>query len=84
MSNFLQDNKAEMLRYAEYISGEINDFQTIKAYMNNRVGQIKLDARQTAMLERWQFIYNQLSSGKYSDEEVRLQVMVDWTVSWIC
>ena len=75
MKTFLSENKADLIRRAEWITQQTDDYQTIKAYMNARMGDISLNNRQQHKLERWQFIYNQLSTGKYTEQEVRQQLM---------
>lgn len=80
MSNFLTDNKAAMLRYAEHVTEMTNDYQTIKAFMSARAGDIKLSAKQQEKMKRWQFVYDQLSSGKFTEKEVRQQLMVHFNI----
>jgi hypothetical protein len=43
--------------------------------MTNRVNEFTLSPMQEFKLKRYQFIYDQLSSGKYSDKEVREMTM---------
>lgn len=75
MKNFLQVNKAEIIRRAEWIATQTNDFQTIKAYMQARIRDIDLSAEQKEKLKRWQFVYDQSSSGNYTESEIRQQLM---------
>jgi hypothetical protein len=73
--NFLQQNKDDLIARAEWMAEQTNDLQMLKAYMHARVKDIKLSAGQKEKLKRWQFVYDQISSGKYTDKEVRLQLM---------
>lgn len=51
------------------------DWQTIKAYLNNRLGEaFELTAEQQKKLTRYKYIYDQLSSGKYTEQEVVSQL----------
>ncbi len=79
MSESLNDlllTKAQQVRNAaEILIDKTRDWQVIKQYMCNRVKEIKLTATQEKKKERYQYIYNQLVSGKYSDHEVITQVM---------
>lgn len=50
------------------------DWQLIKQYVNNRIDKIKLNDRQQQKLQRYQFVYNQLSSGKYTEQNVLSQL----------
>lgn len=50
------------------------DWQVIKAYLNNRLVDLELTDIQQKKLERYQFVYNQLVSGKYTDQEVISQL----------
>lgn len=63
--------KAEQIRSAaESLMSNTRDWQVIKQFMCNRLKDIKLTQEQEKKLERYQFIYNQLVSGKYTDAEV--------------
>lgn len=51
------------------------DWQTIKAYLSNRLGEaFELTETQQKKLTRYKFIYDQLSSGKYTEQEVVSQL----------
>lgn len=78
--NFLQENKDAIIARAEWMAEQTNDIETLKAYLKGRMDDIKLTERQEVKLKRWQFIYDQLSSGKYTEHEVRLQVMEKFQV----
>ena len=74
--------KAESVRAgADLISDRTMDWQLIKQYMTNRHKELVLTADQQRKLERYQFIYNQLVSGKYTDRDVVLQLKKLFNVS---
>ncbi len=58
----------------EILVSKTRDWQVIKEYMNNRLGKMQLTKMQQDKLERYQYIYNQLIGGKYSETEVVYQV----------
>lgn len=67
--------KAEQVRHnAEILFAETNDWQVIQKYLCNKLKDIELTATQQKKLDRYQFIYNQLVSGNYTDNEVLQQV----------
>lgn len=78
--NFIQKNNLELVARMEYITEQTNDLQTIRAYMSNRFENIRLTDQQEFKLKRWQFIYDQLSSGKYTEKEVRHQVVTHFRI----
>ncbi len=50
------------------------DWQIIKQFLCNRINDFELLPRQVKKLERYQYIYNQLVNGRYTDQEVVHQV----------
>lgn len=60
----------QVMASAELLASETNDWQTIQAYMTRRLHDIQLTEVQQAKLARYEFIYNQLVSGKYTESEV--------------
>lgn len=63
--------KAEQISNAtELLLSKTKDWQVIKQYLCNRLEEIKLTTKQQEKLERYQFIYNQLISGKWSQADV--------------
>lgn len=63
--------KANQIREAsEMLIEKTLDWQVIKKFMVNRFDDIVLTAQQKKKLERYQFIYNQLCDGKYTDSQV--------------
>lgn len=63
--------KADQVAYAtQLLSDKTRDWQVIKAYISNRLSEMPLTDEQKKKLDRYQFIYNHLVSGKYSEQEV--------------
>lgn len=73
---------SEQVSYAaELLIAEKQDWQLIKMYLANRLKDMPLTTGQKSKLERYQFIYNQLVSGKYTNPEVVSQVKKLYSVS---
>jgi hypothetical protein len=66
----LKNHVARLIVATDHMVSSTKDWQTIREYLVNRVNEIKLSPAQQAKLERYQFMYNQLVSGKYTDAEV--------------
>ncbi|MES2457232.1 MAG: hypothetical protein V4594_16880 [Bacteroidota bacterium] len=63
--------KSEQVRAgAALLVGKTRDWQVIKQYLSNRLNEMELTGDQQSKLERYQFVYNQLVSGKYTKPEV--------------
>ncbi len=63
--------KAEQVRSgAALLMSKTRDWQVIKQYLSNRLNELELTDDQQNKLSRYQFIYNQLVSGKYTKPEV--------------
>jgi hypothetical protein len=71
----LQEKAAQVSSAANLIVEKTRDWQMIKLYISNRVEEIKLTPTQAAKLLRYQYIYNQLVSGRYTEQEIINQVM---------
>lgn len=56
------------------IAEHTSDWQLIRDYISNRIDGLKLTAKQQEKLKRYQFVYNQLSTGRYIDKEVVSQL----------
>ena len=68
--------KAEQIQAStNLLLQKTNDWQTIKAYLSNRLSEDFLTDDQKLKKDRYQYIYNQLVSGKYTDLEICNQVM---------
>lgn len=72
----LLQKRATQLSYAtELLYDKTRDWQMIREYMCNRLKDSKLTETQQLKLQRYQFIYNQVVSGRYTDQEVISMVM---------
>jgi hypothetical protein len=78
----LEQTAMQIATSAELMAQEINDWQTIQNYISRRIAGITLNAQQQRKLERYQFIYNQLVSGKYKEQEVVEMVQESWRISY--
>lgn len=68
-------NKAEQIsRAAEIIMAVTRDWQVIREYLNNRLSEWELTEVQKEKKERYQYIYNQKVSGRYTNVEIVSQV----------
>lgn len=67
---FLKTSAERIGIAAENMVATTKDWQVIKEFLANRVADIRLSPAQATKLERYQFMYNQLVSGKYTDVEV--------------
>jgi hypothetical protein len=70
----LQDKADQVQRGAEILLAKTRDWQVIKAYINNRLEEITLTPEQQKKFDRYQYIYNQLVSGKYTEHDVIEQI----------
>lgn len=73
VENYLERKAAEIKKGAEFLLEKTKDWQTIKRYLSNRFDDIKLTTRQQEKLQRYQFIYNQLCTGQYTEREIVTQ-----------
>lgn len=80
-TNFLTTTKAELIRRAEWIAEQTNDYQTIKAYMQARIREVDMTEAQKEKLRRWQFVYDQSATGNYSEAQIRLQLQEHFKVN---
>lgn len=70
--------KADQVRTAsEILLEKTRDWQLIKQFMSSRHAEIILTDDQERKLERYKFIYDQLSSGRYTKAQVIAQLMND-------
>jgi hypothetical protein len=68
--------KADQVRKgAEILIDKTRNWQVIKQYLSNRLNEIVLNKDQEKQLERYQFIYNDLVSSKYTEHEVMNRLM---------
>lgn len=73
MDNFLDKRKNQISTSVELLMEHTRDWQTIKAYINNRL-EVELTAEQQKKYDRYQFIYNNICSGKYGKAQILEQV----------
>lgn len=71
----LKNHAARISVAANFIVNTTKDWQIIKQYLTQRIQEINLTPYQQAKLERYQYMYNQLVSGKYTDQEVLTSTM---------
>lgn len=76
----LKNTAENIAKGAALISDNIKDWQIIKSFMINRVNGMTLTEKQQKKLDRYQFIYNQLVSSRYSEQEVMNSVMTIYKV----
>ncbi len=68
--------RAEQIKNAtELLIAKTNDWQIIKQFLCNRLNEVELTEMQQKKLERYQFVYNQLVSGKYTEQDVITMLM---------
>ncbi len=66
----LQKRAEQVGNATEILVSKTRDWQVIKEHISNRISKIQLTKPQQQKLERYQFIYNELMSGKYSEADV--------------
>lgn len=81
VNDSLQRRAEEVNAQAEFIMAKTRDWQVIKKYMSNRANDLVLTNEQQKKLDRYQFIYNELVSGKSTDQQVVMQVKNFFKVS---
>lgn len=68
--------RANQISYAtELLIDKTRDWQMILEYINNRLKDTRLTETQMEKKKRYEYIYNQTVSGKYTDQEILSQVM---------
>jgi hypothetical protein len=77
IKNTAQKLQERVTRVREYV----NDINDIKAFITNRVDEIKLNKRQEASLARYQFIYGLMAKAEYIDSEIVAMVTHHFKVS---
>ncbi|HVX01402.1 MAG TPA: hypothetical protein VHA52_13345 [Candidatus Babeliaceae bacterium] len=70
----LQQISQDVADKADDIMEKIRDWQIIKNYLSNRIKDLVLTPEQEKKLLRYQYIYNQQVSGRYTDQEIVAQV----------
>ena len=74
-TQYLKNQMARIITATDFMVSSTRDWQTIKEFLFNRVNEIKLSPAQQEKLKRYDFIYKQLGSGKYTDAEVMAAAM---------
>jgi len=74
LPQILQRKAEQVSRASELILARTNDWQLIREYMNGRMEEWELTPDQIEKKNRYQYIYNQKVSGKYTNAEVVNQV----------
>jgi hypothetical protein len=64
---------AQISQATELLLSKTRDWNVVKQYMCNRVEEVQLTEEQQRKLERYQFIYNQLISNRYTEQQVVTQ-----------
>lgn len=54
------------------------DWQVIRDYMTGRIRGLKLTEKQEEKMKRYQFVYNQLVTGKYTDTDIVNQLKTQY------
>jgi len=70
VTTHLQHQADAIRKGAELIVESINDWQVIRQFLSNRTKDIELTESQQLKLDRYNFMYNQLASGRYTEAEV--------------
>lgn len=70
----LQLRADQVKKGAELLLDKTRDWQIIKQFLCNRLAETFLTSAQEEKLKRYQYIYNQLVSGKYTETEVISQL----------
>ncbi len=70
----LQDKAKQIADATELLIAKTRDWQVIKQFINNRISKMDLTPGQLDKYERYQYIYNQLASGKYTEQQVISQL----------
>lgn len=79
----LVQRAAQISNAAEILAAQTSDWQVIQAYVSGRLLDLKLTSIQEEKLARYQFVYNQLVSGKYTESEVCEMVQHNHGLSYI-
>lgn len=77
----IKDLATNITNSALLLADRTNDWQAIKEYLSNRSNDLPLTQMQKDKLERYQFVYNQLSTGKFIEKEVLNQLGKTYGIS---
>ena len=70
----LKDKASQIAATADLLMSKTRDWQVIKQYLCNRMADFDLTEMQKEKMNRYQYIYNQLVSGKYTQTDIVNQV----------
>ena len=70
IGNFLKTTGESIAAKTEQLNVHTRDWQLIKQFLQNRIADITLTKKQEEKLERYQYIYNQSVSGKYTESQI--------------
>lgn len=79
--NLYEVQKEKLIRQAAWMAEQTDDWMMIRDYMNNRLAGVQLNERQKEKQRRYQYAYNQLCSGKYTESEVIEQITEHFNVA---
>lgn len=68
---------------AELLAQQTSDWQVIQAYVTGRLLDLQLTPVQEVKLQRYQFAYNQLVSGKYTENEVCEMIQSTYGLTYV-
>ena len=75
-----QDKAEQVASATNVLVQKTRDWQVIKQFICNRIPELKTEI-QKEKLKRYQYIYDQLSSGRYTEKEIVAQVKTLFHVS---
>ena len=81
VTNHLKRQAEAIRKGAELLVESINDWQVIKQYLTNRTKDLELTDIQQQKLNRYNFIYNQLVAGSYTETDVAYMSSVQYKVN---
>lgn len=81
VKNALIKKAEEVNKQAEFIMAKTRDWQVIKQFMSNRLQDVVLTKEQEKKMERYQFMYSEISAGKSTDSQVVNQVKSFFKIS---
>lgn len=79
----LLGQQKQLINTAQLMAESVNDWQVIQSYLTGRMVNLQLTSKQQEKLVRYQFIYNQLVSGKYTEAEVCEMIQETYGLSYV-
>lgn len=77
----VKEHAEAIRRGAETLATRVSDWQIIKKFLTQRVGDLKLTDTQQDKLNRYNFMYNQLQTGRYTEHDVVTMVSKNTGIS---